>query len=126
MAEGENVHNEHSGDAETIFEVGAVKGNVLVLRPSSARLSVDEAQTELAEHLVRQVRALSAQEVEPSASCHRPMKRSKLAPGQARAIFLPGIGSASAVRHSGAPKASAKYCVSCTTCPWANSIMLTE
>lgn len=46
--------------------------------------------------------------------------------GQALAIFLPGIGSASAVRHSGAPKASAKYCVSCTTCPWANSIMLTE
>ena len=46
--------------------------------------------------------------------------------GQGLAIFLPGIGSASAVRHSGAPKASAKYCVSCTTCPWANSMMLTE
>lgn len=45
---------------------------------------------------------------------------------QALAMFLPGIGSASAVRHPGAPKASAKYCVSCTTCPWANSMMLTE
>jgi hypothetical protein len=30
----------------------------------------------------------------------------------ALAIFLPGIGSASAVRHSGAPKEFAKYCVS--------------
>lgn len=49
-----------------------------------------------------------------------------LAQDQALAISLPGIGSASAVRHSGAPKASAKYCVSCTTCPCANSIMLTE
>jgi len=47
-------------------------------------------------------------------------------PGQALAMSLPGIGSASAVRHSGAPKAFAKYCVSCTTFGWANSIMLTE
>jgi hypothetical protein len=49
-----------------------------------------------------------------------------LASRQARAIFLPGIGSAIAVRHAGAPKGSAKYCVSCTTCSSANSIMLTE
>ncbi len=45
---------------------------------------------------------------------------------QALAMLLPGIGSASAVRQPGAPKVSAKYCVSCTTCPWANSMMLTE
>jgi hypothetical protein len=37
-------------------------------------------------------------------------------------ICLPGIGSASAVRHAGAPKGSAKYCVSCRTFPSANSI----
>ena len=37
--------------------------------------------------------------------------------GQALAMLLPGIGSASAARHAGAPKGSAKYCVSCTTCP---------
>jgi hypothetical protein len=45
---------------------------------------------------------------------------------QAVAMFLPGIGSASAARQAGAPKGSAKYCVSCTTCTWANSMMLTE
>jgi len=45
---------------------------------------------------------------------------------QAVAMFLPGIGSASAARQAGAPKGSAKYCVSCTTCSWANSMMLTE
>ena len=39
---------------------------------------------------------------------------------------LPGAGSASAARHAGAWKVSAKYCVSCTTCSWANSMMLTE
>jgi hypothetical protein len=49
-----------------------------------------------------------------------------LARDQAVAIFLPGIGSASAVRQAGARKVSAKYCVSCTTCSWANSMMLTE
>ena len=47
-------------------------------------------------------------------------------PGQALAMSLPGIGAASAVRHSGAPKALAKYCVSWTTWPFANSMMLTE
>ena len=36
------------------------------------------------------------------------------------------IGSASAARDAGARKVSAKYCVSCTTCPSANSMMLTE
>lgn len=41
-------------------------------------------------------------------------------------ISLPGIGSASAIRHSGAPKGSPKYCVSCATCPRANCMMLTE
>ena len=35
--------------------------------------------------------------------------------GQALAMLLPGIGSASAARHAGASKVSAKYCVSCTT-----------
>jgi len=61
----------------------------------------------------------------PLPSC-RLSKRSGPALGQALAIFLPGIGSASAARHSGAPNSAAKYCVSCTTCPWANSIVLTE
>ena len=41
-------------------------------------------------------------------------------------MFRPGIGSASAIRHWGAPKGSAKYCVSWTTYPLANSMMLTE
>jgi len=35
---------------------------------------------------------------------------------QALAMLLPGIGSARRVRQAGAPKGSAKYCVSCTTC----------
>jgi len=39
---------------------------------------------------------------------------------------LPGIGSASAIRQSGAPKALEKYCVSWATYPFANSMMLTE
>ncbi len=38
----------------------------------------------------------------------------------------PGIGSASAARDAGAPKGSAKYCVSCATWSPANSMMLTE
>lgn len=37
-----------------------------------------------------------------------------------------GIRSASAARDSGAAKGSAKYCVSCTTWPSANSMTLTE
>jgi hypothetical protein len=41
-------------------------------------------------------------------------------------MVLPGIGSASAVRQAGAPKVSAKYWVSCTTCSSASSAMLTE
>jgi hypothetical protein len=44
----------------------------------------------------------------------------------ALSICRPGIGSASAVRHAGAPKVSAKYCVSCTTSSCANSMMETE
>lgn len=41
-------------------------------------------------------------------------------------MVRPGIGSASAARQAGTPKGSAKYCVSCTTCWSANSMMLTE
>jgi hypothetical protein len=40
------------------------------------------------------------------------LDRALRGPNQALAMFLPGIGSASFVRHSGAPKGSAKYCVS--------------
>ena len=35
------------------------------------------------------------------------------------------IGSTHWLRHAGASKGSAKYCVSCTTLPLRNSIMLT-
>jgi transposase InsO family protein len=41
--------------------------------------------------------------------------RADFGPGQALAMSRPGIGSASSVRHSGAPKELAKYWVSCTT-----------
>jgi hypothetical protein len=46
-------------------------------------------------------------------------------PGQVL-LMLPSIFSASDARDAGAGKGSAKYCVSCTTCSSANSIMLTE
>jgi hypothetical protein len=46
--------------------------------------------------------------------------------GQALAKSRPGVGSASAARHSGASKSSAKYCVSWTTDPFANTMMLRE
>ena len=45
---------------------------------------------------------------------------------QPRLISRPGIGSASASRDAGAPKASPKYCVSWTTWSSANCMMLTE
>jgi hypothetical protein len=44
----------------------------------------------------------------------------------APSMCLPGIGSASAVRHPGAPKGSAKYCVSCATSSCTNSMMEIE
>jgi hypothetical protein len=45
---------------------------------------------------------------------------------QALEMVLPGIGSARFARQAGELKGSAKYCVSCTTCSSANSMMLTE
>ena len=67
---------------------------------------------------------------EPCALCpetgESARQRTRHHPGQALAMSLPGMGSASAVRHSGAPNALAKYCVSWTTCSFANSMMLTE
>ena len=68
--------------------------------------------------------AATATQAEPAEWFHE--GEGALAPGQALAMVLPGIGSASAAREAGAPNGSAKYCVSCTTCPWANSMMLTE
>ena len=72
------------------------------------------------------LRTHSSARTRPGADRHGERMLCDLAQDQALAISLPGIGSASAVRHSGAPKVSAKYCVSCTTCSCANSMMLTE
>jgi hypothetical protein len=61
----------------------------------------------------------------PPGQAGRPADPSE-ARNQAPAMVRPGIGSASAALQAGAPKGSAKYCVSCTTCWSANSMMLTE